>query len=126
MLNRASLKTLSYLGTGITLFVAQDVGDIYNTTISLDNGPRENHFAYTPPNGTEAYNLTLYDIQNLEHTTHTVNVKLDKGVSRLLFDYAAVTGEAPVTRLNSSQLGRRVVGTRALLGAAAVVLSGII
>lgn len=69
--------------------------------------------------------MTLYNIQNLEHTTHTVNVKLDKGVSRLLFDYAAVTGEAPVMRLNSYQAGIRVVGTGALLGAVAVVLAGV-
>ncbi|KAJ7452184.1 hypothetical protein B0H11DRAFT_2074681 [Mycena galericulata] len=85
--------TIPFNGTGITLFVAQDVGDIYNTSISLDNGPATNHFAYTPPNATaEAYNVSLYDIQGLDSTTHSLKVELAPGVSRLLFDYAAVTG----------------------------------
>ncbi|KAF9460187.1 hypothetical protein BDZ94DRAFT_1324260 [Collybia nuda] len=117
------IMEIPFNGTGITLFVAQDRGDIYNTTISLDGGPRENHFAYTPPNATQAYNVTLYDIQNLEHTMHTVNVGLDKGVSRLLFDFAVVSGDAPPTRLGSSEVGRGMVGTGTLLGVVVGVLA---
>ncbi|KAJ6598676.1 hypothetical protein B0H10DRAFT_732150 [Mycena sp. CBHHK59/15] len=91
------------LGTGITLFVAQDPGDIYNTSISLDGGPASIHFAYSPPNNTaEAYNLTLYDIQGLQATTHPLLVGLAPGVSRLLFDYAAVTGDQPAVRASGA------------------------
>ncbi|KAF7297100.1 hypothetical protein MIND_00942900 [Mycena indigotica] len=86
--------TIPFNGTGITLCVAIDYGDIYNTSISLDGRAAENHFAYNQPN-IEAYNFTLYNIQNLTWTTHTLVVALEPGVSRLLFDYAAVTGDAP-------------------------------
>ncbi|KAJ7058226.1 hypothetical protein C8F01DRAFT_312211 [Mycena amicta] len=92
--------TIPFNGTGITLFVAIDYGDIYNTSISLDGGPPTNHFAYNQPN-VEAYNFTLYDIQNLTWTTHSLRVALEPGVSRLLFDYAAVTGDAPPSRSGS-------------------------
>lgn len=89
-------RTMHLPGTGITLYVAQDIGDIYNTTISLDNGPVTNHFAYNDIKAqVEAYNATLYDIQGLNWTTHTVRVELDPSGSRLLFDYAAVTGDQP-------------------------------
>ncbi|KAJ7619367.1 hypothetical protein FB45DRAFT_930585 [Roridomyces roridus] len=88
--------TIPFNGTGITLFVPQDVGDIYNTSISLDGGPPSVHFAYTPPNATaEAYNVTLYDIQNLEWTTHSLQVELIG--MRLIFDFAAVTGDQPTS-----------------------------
>jgi hypothetical protein len=122
------ISTALDLGTGINLFVAQDNGDIYNTTISLDDGPRANHFAYTPPKGygsdvEVAYNLSLYDVQNLEDTTHTVNIQLDKGVSRLLFDYAAVTGDAPATRVGSSQIRDKVADAGTLLAVVAIVLA---
>jgi hypothetical protein len=82
-------------GTGITLFVAQDVGDIYNVTVSLDGGPSTIHVAYQPNVKMEAYNLSLYDVQGLEWTTHTVKVGLAPEGKRLLFDYAAVTGDKP-------------------------------
>lgn len=105
------------LGTGITLYVAQDRGDIYNTTISLDGGPRVNHVAYTFANlSTAAYNLSLYDVQNLEYTIHTVNVKLDNSVTNLLFDYAVVTGDTPLSRSGSSQLVDTVTSAKILLG----------
>ncbi|KAJ7353395.1 hypothetical protein DFH08DRAFT_856730 [Mycena albidolilacea] len=91
--------TIPFNGTGITLYVAQDIGDIYNTTISLDNGPATNHFAYNDIKAqVEAYNATLYDIQGLNWTTHTVRVELDPSGSRLLFDYAAVAGDQPPGR----------------------------
>ncbi|KAK7055363.1 hypothetical protein R3P38DRAFT_1353594 [Favolaschia claudopus] len=89
--------TIPFNGTGITLYVAQDTGDIYNTSISLDGGPPSNHFAYNDIKPqTEAYNATLYDIQNLTWTTHTVHVEIAPDGKRLLFDYAAVTGDPPL------------------------------
>jgi hypothetical protein len=82
------------VGTGITLYVAQDIGDIYNTSISLDGGPATNYFAYNDIKAQiEAYNATLYDIQGLNWITHSLRVELNG--SRLLFDYAAVTGDQP-------------------------------
>ncbi|KAJ7235849.1 hypothetical protein C8J57DRAFT_1377544 [Mycena rebaudengoi] len=87
--------TIPFNGTGITLFVAQDVGDIYNVTVSLDGGPSTIHVAYQPNVKMEAYNLSLYDVQGLEWTTHTVKVGLAPEGKRLLFDYAAVTGDKP-------------------------------
>ncbi|KAJ7931107.1 hypothetical protein B0H13DRAFT_1959033, partial [Mycena leptocephala] len=86
--------TIPFNGTGITLYVAQDIGDIYNTSISLDGGPATNHFAYNDIKAqVEAYNATLYDIQGLNWITHSLRVELNG--SRLLFDYAAVTGDQP-------------------------------
>ncbi|KAJ6520623.1 hypothetical protein DFH09DRAFT_1194033 [Mycena vulgaris] len=87
--------TIPFNGTGITLFVAQDVGDVYNTSISLDNGPSTIHVAYQADVKVEAYNLSLYDIQGLDWTTHTLRVELAPSGKRLLFDYAAVTGDKP-------------------------------
>ncbi|KAJ7115562.1 hypothetical protein C8R43DRAFT_124267 [Mycena crocata] len=96
--------TIPFNGTGITLFVAQDVGDIYNTSISLDGGPSTIHFAYQADVKVEAYNLSLYDVQGLDWTTHSLKVEL--AGMRLLFDYAAVTGDKPSG-------GNRVVATTA-------------
>ena len=106
-------------GTGITLYVAQDVGDIYNTTISLDGGPRTIHWAYSPPDSKDSrYNITLYDIQSLPDAAHTVNVKLVPGITRLLFDYAAVTGESA-----SSAAVRQSARNMGLLGILGLILA---
>ncbi|KAJ7026697.1 hypothetical protein C8F04DRAFT_103979 [Mycena alexandri] len=87
--------TIPFNGTGITLLVAMDFGDIYNTSISLDDAPGTNHFTYQNDSKASGYNMTLYDIQGLTWTTHSLKVGLEPGVSRLLFDYAAVTGDKP-------------------------------
>ncbi|KAJ7756183.1 hypothetical protein B0H16DRAFT_1538932 [Mycena metata] len=87
--------TIPFNGTGITLFVAMDFGDIYNTSISLDGAPGTNHFTYQNDSKASGYNMTLYDIQGLNWNTHSLKVGLEPGVSRLLFDYAAVTGDKP-------------------------------
>ncbi|KAJ7160912.1 hypothetical protein C8R46DRAFT_1194314 [Mycena filopes] len=90
--------TIPFNGTGITLFVAMDFGDIYNTSISLDGAPGTNHFTYqNDSKAGSGYNMSLYDIQGLNWTTHSLKVALEPGVSRLLFDYAAVTGDKPAS-----------------------------
>jgi hypothetical protein len=81
-----------------------DLGDIYNTTVSLDGAPSSIHFSYQNDSHTDGprYNMSLYDIQGLAWTTHTVKVELAQGVSRLLFDYAAVTGDKPASNAASA------------------------
>ncbi|KAJ7222508.1 hypothetical protein GGX14DRAFT_694595, partial [Mycena pura] len=108
--------TIPFNGTGITLFVAIDYGDIYNTSISLDGAPPANHFAYNSAN-VEGYNFTLYDVQGLAWTPHSLSVALAPGVSRLLFDYAAVTGDAPSHSKGSGAAAAAATAPSAFLSA---------
>ncbi|KAJ7468464.1 hypothetical protein FB451DRAFT_1256289 [Mycena latifolia] len=105
--------TIPFNGTGITLFVAQDFGDIYNASISLDGAPSTIHFAYNKEN-VEAYNATLYDIQGLNWTTHTVKVELAPDGMRLLWDYAAVTGDKPAGNSGAATIGNSAAMTTSL------------